>query len=313
VRVAYAAPASCPDEQMFVARVRARTQHGRFAAPQELARTFDVSLTDSTGDAHFAGQIAFVDLNGERAQRLVSGVTCDEVTSSLALIMALAIDDRVALAEAQANPASPSTQPAAPSAPPKENAPSPASNANAAPRAPLPRHPRLRWDVGANAGLATWDAPDVSFVYGAFIELGSRQPGWSARLSAFDTRQTKSVVGGSEHFATDFVRVEGCPVALSIASQIWLTPCAAFDSGLLSASGQGDSIRSTASKKLWAAGVLVLRLGWAFKERLIVGLDAELGVPLTRYDFQFLNPTRQLPTGPALGVGAKAGVGLRFP
>jgi hypothetical protein len=111
VRVAYTAPDSCPDEQAFVSRVRARTQHGRFAEPGELARTFDVSLIESAGAAGFAGQIAFVDVDGRSARRNVAGATCDEVASSLALIMALSIDDRVALASSQDKASLPSPGP----------------------------------------------------------------------------------------------------------------------------------------------------------------------------------------------------------
>jgi hypothetical protein len=313
VRVVYTAPASCPGEKMFVAQLRTRTQHGRFADSGELARTFDVALSESPQRAGFAGQIEFIDLDGERARRNVSGATCAEVVSSLALIMALSIDDRVAQAEARDSSPSPSPRPAAPREPPKKATPSPAASRSDA-RAELGAAPRrLRWDVGADAGLATWYAPDASFVYGVFVELGSRSSGPSLRLSGFDTRETKSSDLGTEHVALDSLRLDVCPVALFIAAHVSLSPCAAFDGGVLSATGHGPAINSGTSKKFWSSGAALLRLGWAFKERLAFGLDAELGAPLIQYQLQFANPDIALPSEPAVGVGAKAGVALRFP
>ena len=318
VRVAYAAPASCPDEQVFVARVRARTEHGRFAEPSELARTFDVSLTASPRDAGFAGQIEFIDVDGARARRNVTGATCDEVTSSLALIMALSIDDRVALAEARDNQSAPLPPTAAPSEPPKKVTQSSAAGPSASP-SPAPPALRLRWDVGVNAGALAWLAPNVALAFGAFAELGSREHSWSARLSAFDARQTNDVNSGQQaHSATDWLRAEFCPIALPAGVHVSVSPCAAVDAGIVTVTARGGAVIPRGPKTtFWASGVALVRLGWEFKGRVIVNLDGELGVPLTREDFRIQNPDGSTTTrafrAPALGVGAKAGVGVRFP
>ena len=318
VRVVYAAPASCPDEQVFIARVRARTQHGRFAAPGELARTFDIALTESARGAGFAGQIEFTDTDGESAHRKVAGASCDEVTSSLALIMALSIDDRVALAEADAARPSPSPPSAALSAPPKEDTPSsavgPIALASTTPRAPL----HLSWQLGANAGASTWVTSDVTPAFGAFVELGSRERAWSARLSGFDARRTSDAGGGKEaHFATDWLRAEFCPLALPARAKLSISPCVALDAGVLNAAARGGAVRAESPRPVpWASGVALLRLNLQIAGRLILSLDGELGVPLIRRDFSFRNADGSTTTAfhvPALGVGAKAGVGLRFP
>jgi hypothetical protein len=318
VRVAYAAPDSCPDEQVFVSRVRARTQHGRFAEPGELARTFDVSLTESAGDAGFAGQIEFVDVDGQSARRSVAGATCDEVASSLALIMALSIDDRVALAGTRDNPSLPSAPLAALSEPPKKATPSPAASPSAPRTTVAPAALHLRWDVGANAGVLTWVAPQPAFVFGAFVALGSREHAWNARLSVFDARQTTDVrVAQQAHFAIDWLRLELCPLTLPLAAHISISPCAAFDGGALNGTASGDALSPNKNQPLfWAAGVALLRLSWEVQGRLILGLDGELAAPLIRHDFRIQNPDATFTSVfqvPSLGVGAKAGAAVRFP
>ncbi len=245
VRVAYAAPASCPNEQVFVGRVRARTQHGRFAEPGELARTFDISLTSSPRDSGFAGQIEFIDVDGQNARRNVTGTTCDEVTSSLALIMALSIDDRVALTEARDNQSSALPPPAGASEPPKEATASLPARSSESPNkaAPAPLH--LRWDVGVNAGVLTWVTPNAAFAFGAFAQFGSREHSWSVRLSGFDARETTDVrTGQRAHFAADFLRAELCPLALPVVSHVAVSPCVAFDGGVLNATGTGAGDRA---------------------------------------------------------------------
>lgn len=66
VRFEYNAPAECPSEAAFIERVRERSQHGRFAAEGELARTFVVTLTVDA-----SGAIARVDFVG-KTRRLVT-------------------------------------------------------------------------------------------------------------------------------------------------------------------------------------------------------------------------------------------------
>jgi len=316
VRVAYVAPASCPDEQVFVARVRSRTEHGRFADPGELARTFDVRLSEPEHGAGFSGEIEFIDVDGSSARRSVTGATCDEVVSSLALIMALSIDDRVAQTVAREQASSPSPPLAAPSAPTKKEAASaPAVSRATRERSPEPTPLHLRWQFGLNAGVLNWVSPSVTPMFGGFAELGSREHGGSLRLSGFDARQTKLVRNGAEaHFATDWLRLDFCPLAFAAARQVMISPCAAFDAGVLSARASGSElVRKTSSAPFWAAGVALARLSWEIAGHFVLGLDGELAVPLVRRHFVVNNPTVDVFQAPALGVGAKAGVGLRFP
>jgi hypothetical protein len=117
VRVTYLAPAACPTEAEFLERVHSRVQRAHFAEPGELARAFDVTVSAESGDAGFLGRLEFVDTDGQHASRSLKGAACDELASSLALITALAVDDRIAEAPPDEVSPKPSPPPAEQSAP----------------------------------------------------------------------------------------------------------------------------------------------------------------------------------------------------
>ncbi len=104
MRVQYGAPASCPDAESFATQLRERTQRGRLAEPNELARTFSVTLAaDAQG---FSGEVEFLDESGAKVNRRVHGEQCEAVVSSLALITALALDATLRSEDGEGVPAS---------------------------------------------------------------------------------------------------------------------------------------------------------------------------------------------------------------
>lgn len=316
VRVQYEAAQSCPDEAVFVARVRSRTEHGRFASPGELARTFSVSLRQA--EDGFAGRISFLEASGQQAQRSVSGASCDEVASSLALIMALSIDDRVAQSAEPSAPA-PGPRSAAPSAPQKKVEPTSAPSNPAAPREAFASPAHFTFDFGLNGGAESWVMPRLAPVLGVFVAVSAQGTGFSARLSAFDARQTVNAPAfGQARFATELLRAEVCPVAVSFARGLALTPCAGFDGGVLRASASGAALTQADSGHGhgWFSALALARLAWLPGARLVLTVDGELGVPLVHDKYQFLSASgdsRSLFSVPALGAGAKLGLAVRFP
>ena len=318
VRVSYVAPEACPTEAEFLERVRSRVQRAHFAEPGELARAFDVTLSAVAGDAGFLGHLEFVDADGQRASRSLKGAACDELASSLALITALAVDDRIAEAPPDEASPEPSPPPAEPRAPTQKTN----SELQAPPRLPEPpdrspsRPSRLRWGLGANAGVLSWVTASAAPLLGLYAELSSPTPSWSVRLSAFDARGSKSVDGeGSADFSADWLRLEACPMALKLSSQFSLSPCVAFDGGRLHASAQETETLTPRQTKniFWASGVAVVRLSWVYRDRLVLGWDGELGVPFSRQTYRFENPPNTFLDVPGIGRGAKFGVGVRYP
>jgi hypothetical protein len=317
VRIQYSVPGVCPDQTVFLDRVRARTQQGRFVEAAELARAFDVTISDGMAKGGFIGHLEFVSADGQRSVRNVAGATCDEVASSLALITALAIDDRIAQAGSAEKPPLPSPPRLALREPPKEAKPSLPVSPSAAKSVPHSARVPLRWDLGGNAAVSSWLAPSPAFAFGGFVELGSHNPSWSVRLSGFDARGTKTDDVGTASFATDWLRLDACPVALALRGHFSLSPCAALDGGQLRAAGTVSGVAgSTRKNDAWVSTAALLRLGWVWGDRLVLGLDGELAKPLVGYSFEFktaqLEP-RPLFSVPTFGVGAKVGVGVRFP
>ncbi|HET7543036.1 MAG TPA: hypothetical protein VFK05_24350 [Polyangiaceae bacterium] len=318
VRVTYAAPEICPSEEVFLERVRSRTRRATFAAPGELARSFDVRIIRAVAKDELLGQLEFIELDGNRVVRSLRGSACEQLASSLALITALAIDDRMAEAPPEDSDPLQSASHAAPSeAPPPKNNPEQA----AASRPPVPparaaKTNYLRWELGGNVGVLTWTTNRASPAFGAYAELGSARPAWSVRLSGFDSRSSRSEGAQRAEFVTDWLRLEACPATLGLGRHFSLSPCLAFDAGRLQAEAPNAPGSTGPQNMAWAAAVALARVGWLFRERLSLGLDGELGVPLVRRNFRLVNADNSLELVgevPKIGVGAKFGVGVRFP
>jgi len=89
VRLTYQAPAGCPDEAAFVARLLARTRRVRPAWPGEHARTFAVVVN---AGSPASGQVTIRGDVGSDKTRSLQGDTCSDVADGMALVVALAID-----------------------------------------------------------------------------------------------------------------------------------------------------------------------------------------------------------------------------
>ena len=316
VHVRYHAAATCPSEDEFLRRVRSRVQRAQFAEPDAPGPAFDVSITALAGNAGFSGRLEFTDSDEQQVERSLKGRQCDELASSLALITALALDDR----SSGATPDAPSPPPSPP--PAETRAPTPKINPEppVPPRLPEPPDrsprppPRVRWGFGGNVGVLSWVTAAPSLALGVYAELASSQPAWSVRLSGIDVRNNKQVGSDRADFAADWLRLEACPVTAELGSHFSLLPCAAFDGGRLGATARSSDTLSSSGRQeiFWAAGVALGRLSWVFRDRLLLGVDAELGVPFVRHQYRFDNPVRTVLEVPKIGLGAKFGLGLRF-
>jgi hypothetical protein len=235
----------------------------------------------------FIGHVEFVSADGQRSVRNVAGATCDEVASSLALITALAIDDRIAEAGSAEKPPLPSPPRLELYEPPKEAKPSLPVSPSAPKSAPHSARVPLRWDLGGNAGVSSWLAPSPAFAFGGLVELGSHNPPWSVRLSAFDARGTKTDEVGTASFATDWLRLDACPIALALRCHFSLSPCAALVCGHLRAAGTLNGVAgSTLKNDAWFSSAVLLRVGWVLGDRLVLGLDGELANGRLRFRVQ---------------------------
>lgn len=324
VRFEYDAPVGCPSEAAFIERVRERSLHGRFAGDGELARTFVVAITVDESGA--TARVDFVDADGSAVFRTVRGSTCEEAASGIALVTALAIDGR-ATTDAPATPAA--TVPAEPP-PPAETSPAetpPAEPARAsvhptpspatAASAPEQRQDStLSFSAGVGAGYASHKGPSGAATLDVFFHARLSDDGPSGRVSAWHFRSEATSAGREARFRGFGSRLEACPFALG--SRPWfIEPCLATEAGVVLAEGvSGADLADTRdSVRAWWDVLLIARAHTLISGWLLLEAQGELAVPLVAHRYGFGDPPvdPNVFAVPPVGVGARGGVGVRFP
>ena len=306
IRLEYAAPAECPDQAAFTARVRERTQRGRVAEPGELARHFGARIAaDENG---FGGELEFLDDSGTSVSRRVHGEQCDAVVTSLALITALALDaslrsegDESVAEPAPPSPPAPQPVPPLPSPAPAQTLPAPARSS------PSPLSAR----AGAVGG---YDSALGAFTWGLLGQLDWRRT-WTFRLTAHFASAERTVDERLAELRLIGGELSVCP-RLPAASGVAFYPCAALDLGALSAEGieGGKLVSGNSSTIFWAAAGLGVRLAWEPRAPFWVELQGRVAVPLVSHEFVFEQPPASVYKVEPANVTAGAGVagGVRF-
>jgi hypothetical protein len=260
-----------------------------------------------------------VDAEGTPAFRVVTGATCDEVVSGIALVVALAIDAEPAqpepapLPQPRAEPTAPATANRAPPvatpvlAPPK---------APAAPTKPEPASSSLIFEAGARAGYASHRSPSGAWSVEGFFGVGLGGTGPSARLGPFYFASDATTSDGQEAtFQAYGAHLEVCPLSLSL-SGLTLEPCAGSDLGVVRALGLKSPVvvqPYEARRGIWD-GFVGVRLGAPLWRGLRLEAQGELSIPFLRPRYGFGTPPRQVDLfrAPPLGFCARAGLAWRF-
>jgi hypothetical protein len=299
IGVAYDAPSHCPDASLFIERVRARTADAELVPDAEVARfAVIVSSTDMASSA----RIRFTGADAQPATRTVSGRTCDEVVSAAALITALAIE----ATRSGAPPEAPE-----PAEPPRPNP--PARDAASSP----PREVRstwLRsWGIGAMGGFGS-SMPGGGYLAGVLGEIAAGAPLDLVRLTLRGTTGSTSVDARSASFTALMARLSLCPLSLRMAEPLLLVPCAGVDVGRLAGRGEPSADLSTprSAAIFWSSAGAEVLVRWQLGSMVVLEAGGELEFPLVRHTFVFDGPTRLVYDVPAVGVGAHAGLVMRF-
>ncbi len=281
LRLAYEASPGCPSAPSFRGQVVARTARVRFAEGEATEHVLFVSLVREP--ARVVGRLRVDERQGSSLARELSGASCDEVASALALIAALAFDPQAKTAPLPAPP------PAAPPlGAPRRPAPErPPPRAPARPAAPAPWHVAL----GAQARLASGPLPGFWPQAGLFVELASGRRGWlspSLRAIGVTTwRQSYEGGGGNASFSFAGGRLEGCPARWQLAARLDASPCLGLEAAWLRAQG---GFEAGPQDRLWLALEASGRLRWAPAGPFFLEAQAGFGVPLTPYRFLFERP-----------------------
>lgn len=305
VRIRYTAPPGCPDADHFAAQLRQRTQRGHFAQANELARTFEISLTaDAQG---YSGQVDFLDDGGAKVNRRVHGEQCQAVVSSLALITALALDTTIQEQAAEPIPAPPTS-----AAPALVSGTSPAAPPRAHESSARVKRRALR---AVRAGLqAAYGSVTSAPRLGVFGEVEFRS-GLSLRLTGhYAWHELEIDAGRSADLRLLGMETSVCPWRIDWGV-IGVTPCAALDLGALRAGGVPSAQLTTANQETiwWASLGGQLAVSWRLAAPFWAELRGAAEFPLRAgYRFTFQNPTQTAYEVPYLSGWAGISAGVRF-
>lgn len=329
MRLDYRAPLECPDVPVFVERVKKRIPSARLATPDELARA--VTIVVGFDEDGYMARLDFVDVRGETITRTLSGSTCDEVVSGIALVTALALEAQRELSrEVGADPAAPSAETPG-DAPPAADAPVQAEPGPPAPVAPSPvappppprdepprREPRrsgFSHGAGVGGGNAWYVAPGTPAVFDATFRLAHASLPGSARAGFRSWISTLTLGDRSARFLGYAGTLEACPIEWPRTGRVRLELCLGVTLGVLE--GEGERTQSLplvdSARIFWADARAVPRLRAALTRLVELEGQAEVGMPLRTHRFLFQDPEETVFDVPSVGLGWRAGVMLHFP
>jgi hypothetical protein len=334
IRLEFHGAPGCPDEQTFVAGVRARTARARFVTDGD-ARRFVVRLD---GGAHASGSVTVAGPEGAEGTRSLEADTCAQVTDALALMIALAVDARPpppppppAAPDAGASDAGEGASTGsldagvvvadtAPLAPPPviESSPPPRRRASSAPSGPPHFH------AGADFALATGVSPHVVVAGAPFVGWRSLSPvlfgvaGLSLRAAFLRAGTGRLDVAGSGGGTGDFTwtvgRLDGCAMAWPDRS-LRLGGCVRIEAGALDVTAAGVP-GARAQTSPWLATGGAGRLEWSFLGPVFLDAEAGLAVRILAksFDFSSTTPAVVIPLYdvPVFALSAEGGLGAHF-
>ena len=304
----YQAPVECPSRAELEEQLRARVPARWLSRPDP--RRFEVTIVREH-DGGYTGRLDVRGASREPDVREIQAPTCQAVSTSLAVFLALALD-----------PGS-GDEPSAPSSNVElEEGHSQEHGTGRAPPLPSPRSshassPVWTWSSGLQARHLR--APAPGWGGRVFAELARRTSVSGAvtpavRLSwGWTSFSTAAPDAGEASFRLRTARVEGC-ARFTIARQAFsLAPCAGLDIGWIS--GAAPELRDARHDTTgWSAGAAVLRGGWSVTDWVTLEMDATLLVPFERTSFVLLDPLRTVYQAPHVlfEAGAGACVSVRF-
>lgn len=331
IRLRYAAPAGCPGEARFVEELSARTERARLADGGEPAWEIAVFVDAASRGSH--GVVETKDPHGATSRREVSGDSCAEVVSALALIAALTVDSEARTDDS----ASVSRAPEGTRKPlDAQNAIDPTSSGSSPPprTPPVPKRPvpppivsreatpavRYRWILGAQGHVLGGFTPAPALGGGGTLGLESDGAGPLApsfRLAPW-VATTRAVFASNigARLLWYGARLEICPVRPWLASRVRAEACAGVDAGLMHSSGFGVDHEDTKSSA-WIAPMALGRLAWAVAGGFRTEFGVGAAVPVRRYSFDFesgrAKGSTELYSFPAVGALVTLGVVFELP
>jgi hypothetical protein len=308
-RLEYWAQGRCPDATEFALKIQTRAPRLRPAEGDEPALGFYAELVEQAGSA--TGRLTARSPDGREVVREVRGPTCDDVSTALALIAALAAD-----------PSQPVETPGRSAAGPKGSVARPARVARAEEPAPPLKPPveaprEQPWTFGVGGGLAFDSSIAPSPGYGLSIEFDAQGKGgspWQPLLALSANRAAApdtDTRGGTASFTWVAFRLAACPFRWPEDKPLFVRPCAFLDTGVLSGQVSLGSQRRDQSKTWFASGGFI-RIEALAAEAVSFQLDGGVTLPLRRYSFGVGGGNEDAFRTPASGILGRIGLSYRF-
>ncbi len=287
IKLTYSAPAGCPDADAFFAALAARAPAARVDASD--VREFRVTFVDD--GARTTGTLAVIS-GDDVTSREVSGATCAETVSALALVAALAVEERASRPAVVIR----TGRDPVPPPPPPPVSPSPA--------------PRWRVAVGSGIEVESGVAPGTILGVPVFVRIDRGTDGPGLRVGLTRSEQDDVIMSaGAAAFRWTVGWADACPIARR-AGRVSGRACAGVEAGVLE--GSGTSVDSPATdQRPWVAArarvAVATRIGPVELE-----LGANGAAPLVRDRF-FIAPATTVNHASAVtgGLGLTASVDLR--
>jgi hypothetical protein len=272
--VAYRASSTCSSVGSFEAEVQRRLPH---AVTESGDAPFHFVVGVFPDEHRFVGELLLREASGRETTRRVSGASCDEVVSALALVATLLVES----SESATTTATPGPLP--PPIPRATRVSLPARTSEQ-----TSRRQRWRFGVGVLYHAAVGPSPrsGVEWLGGAMLPWG-RQQEMLLELSFQSTlEQVQATPGGTGSFDWRSLSLLACPLRWPTAGTLALRPCALAELGDLVGIGL-DTQNAAEQRMLWVAPGAALRLELVLWGPLRVELGLGGVVPLVRDSFYF--------------------------
>jgi hypothetical protein len=270
VELRYAAPSGCPSRAAFEAAILERTPNVRLAAPAQ--RVFEVTI-EAVPDG-FRGALVV----NRVADKELAAPSCEDLTSALALVTALAIDPTASVA------------------------PRPAT------AAPVRRPSAWSYEIDLDAMVEAGVGPGALFA-GAIEARSTLHDSYAIELAAIAGRDSAEHDGARARFTWFAARPGAC--VRGHVERVTLDACGHLEVGGVRANG-AMIINQRDRTRLWLAA------GWHGNVHVPLGsrgfglLQLGASLPLVRDRYLFA-PNVAIHETPGLTGWLVVGVGVRFP
>jgi len=268
LHVQFAPDSACLDDDALARELRGRGL--RVADPGESARA-DVKVQARATGPGYEATMVLMTPGDAPAVRVIAAASCDEVWSSFALALALALSQ---LPDAPMDRAAP---PPAPEPPPPLPSPVPEK--------------KLLFDVGALTRVNWGVTPDaaVSLGLAADVEF-HRDRGMYASRARFGVLIVPASATSQGKYALQAVELGFCPLRFSspevLHAPVVVRPCGSLEMGRLQGAAEGQESGELGSS-LWMAVKAGVSARWTPKSPLFIEVEAALGLPLAHPAFSY--------------------------